>query len=187
MSLPAPDRPNWEALESLAALQAGLFTTRQAEEAGFSRALLAYHTRQGRFRQTLRGIYRFARHPTNEQEEFIALWLATDGLGVFSHETALLLHGLSDALPARLHLTLPPSWRRRRLPATVSAAYAEVPEADRTWAGAVPVTTVARTLVDCARAGVQQEFIDDAVQQSLSRGLVTQAELMEARNVLAGR
>ena len=33
-------------------------------------------------------------------------------MGVFSHDTALALHELSDALPARAHLTLPASWRR---------------------------------------------------------------------------
>jgi predicted transcriptional regulator of viral defense system len=32
-------------------------------------------------------------------------WLWFEGGGVFSHKTALSLHGLSEALPKQLHLT----------------------------------------------------------------------------------
>jgi len=34
---------------------------------------------------------------------------------VTSHHTALSLHGLSDVLPAHVHLTVPDAWRQRRL------------------------------------------------------------------------
>jgi hypothetical protein len=32
----------------------------------------------------------------------------------YRSQTALALHGVSDVLPAKIHLTLPLSWRRRR-------------------------------------------------------------------------
>jgi predicted transcriptional regulator of viral defense system len=100
-----------------------------------------------------------------------ALWSNREG--VFSHETALSLHQLSDALPARIHLTLPLSWQRRRLkvPRVLILHYADIPESDRAWYGAVPVTTPERTINDCAVAHSQPQFIRQAIDQGLRRGL----------------
>jgi len=180
-------RPSWEALTGLARRQSGLFTTAQAHEAGYSRALLTHHVQGGRFTHVSRGIYRVAEFPFDEQEELVALWLSTGMTAVFSHETALQLHGLSDALPARIHMTIPPSRRRRRLPDVAAPVFADVPTEQRTWIGAVPVTNVPRTLIDCARSGVQRDFVSAAVAQALQRGLVTESELMEVRRDLAGQ
>jgi predicted transcriptional regulator of viral defense system len=178
-------RPSWDNLAELAREQAGLFSARQAQEVGFSRALLAHHLKSGRLSRPSRGVYRIAAFPVDEQEELVAVWLATDREAVFSHETALQLHGLSDALPPRVLVTLPSTRRRRRLPALVASHFGEVPDEDRTWVGAVPVTTVRRTIADCARVGVQQQFIGTAIDQALSRGLVTEAELEGVRRDLA--
>ena len=49
-----------------------------------------------------RGIYRLVHFPAGEHEELIELWLWTERTGLASHQTALALHGLSDALPAQL-------------------------------------------------------------------------------------
>src|SRR5690606_60894 len=133
-------KPSQEALASVAAGQGGLFSTRQAQEAGYSRALLAHHVSRGAITRLRRKVYRFTHFPADEQEELIAIWLATDQQAVFSHETALALHGLSGVLPSRIHVTLPSSWRRRRLGWNTSVAFDQVPDEDRTWVGAVPVT-----------------------------------------------
>jgi hypothetical protein len=37
----------------------------------------------------------------------VVAWLWSDKQGVFSHQTALALHGLSDTLSAKAHLSLP--------------------------------------------------------------------------------
>ncbi len=182
-----PDpKPNQEALAGVAAGQGGLFSTSQAEQSGYSRALLAHHVSRGAFTRVGRKVYRFTHFPADEQQELIAIWLATDQKAVFSHETALALHGLSDVLPSRIHVTLPTSWRRRRLGANVVAAFDGVPETDRVWVGAVPVTNVRRTLRDCAASGVQFEFIEAAVNQALDRGLLGDSDIEEVRRELAG-
>jgi hypothetical protein len=82
----------------------------------------------------------------------VTVWLWSDREGVFSHQTALLLHQLSDVLPAQVNMTLPGSCRHRRfrLPDGVVLHFAELSKSERTWFGAVPVTTVARTLNDCS-------------------------------------
>jgi len=116
MSRPDPDR-----LDEIAVGQAGCFTTRQAAEAGYSRPLLDHHVRAGWFRRLRRGVHQLVHFPSEEDEDLVVAWLWSDRTVVASHETALALHGLSEALPARIHLTVPASWARRRL--TVPPAY----------------------------------------------------------------
>jgi predicted transcriptional regulator of viral defense system len=154
--------------------QEGLFTTNQAEAAGYSDQLLVHHVNSGNFRRLRRGIYRLVHYPTGEHEELVEIWLWSDRRGVFSHETALALHDLSDVLPAKLHLTLPSESRRRRLrvPEGIVLHYADVGDAERAWIGPVPITSPLRTLVDCARAAISPEILEVAIAQALRRGLI---------------
>ena len=55
------------------------------------------------------------REIVGDHEELVIAWLWSDKQGVFSHQTALALHGLSDALPSKAHILLPATWRARRL------------------------------------------------------------------------
>jgi predicted transcriptional regulator of viral defense system len=102
------------------------------------------------------------------------VWLWSERQGVFSHETALALHGLSDALPARIHLTLPAEWtkRRFRVPAGVVLHHADLARAERAWVGSVPVTSPRQTLLDARRASLSPEVIEQATRQALARGLI---------------
>jgi len=182
-----PKTPSWDDLFDLAASQDGLFSITQAAEAGYSPQLLQKHLRAGRVRRVRRGVYRLVHFPPGEHEDLAAVWLWSDRAGVFSHETALSLHGLSDVLPARVHLTVPSDWSRRRLrvPQGVVLAYADVPKVDRTWVGPVQVTAVRRTLADCLAAGVAPDMVQQAIEQAAGRGLVPKAEL--ARLTRPGR
>lgn len=179
MSELVPDRPDWNRLFETAAAQAGLFTTRQAAETGHSPQLLVHYLHSGRAIRVRRGIYRLVHFPAGEHEELVAAWLWSERVGVVSHQTALALHGLSDVLPARVHLTLPSAWRRRRLrvPADVILHHADVAPEDRAWFGALPISNARRSLNDCAREGVSPELLRQAAEQALRRGLVVKAEL----------
>jgi predicted transcriptional regulator of viral defense system len=176
---PPRSRPDWNRLFETAAAQGGYFTTRQAADAGYSSQLLLKHLRAGRVDRAWRGIYRIVHFPAGEHEELVTAWLWSECAGVISHQTALALQGLSDALPAHVHLTLPSSWRKRRfrVPGGVVLHHADVCMEDRTWFGAVPVTSPRRSLDDCARGGLSPELLRQAAQQALRRGLVAQAEL----------
>jgi predicted transcriptional regulator of viral defense system len=181
-----PSKPDWNRLFETAAGQEGLFTTQQAAEAGYSPQLLVHYVRTGRAIRVHRGIYRLVHFPAGEHEELVTAWLWSERAGVISHQTALALHGLSDAMPAHLHLTLPSAWRRRRfrVPSGVVLHHADVPSEDRAWFGAVPTTNPRRTLRDCARAGISPELLRQAAQQALRRGLVTKSELGEVKEAL---
>jgi len=179
--------PRWAELYARAAEQQGLFTTRQAAEAGYSPQLLIHHVRVGNVARLQRGIYRLVHFPSSEHEELVRVWLWSEREGVMSHRTALSLHGLSDVLPAEIDLTVPSAWRRRRLrrPGDVALHFADVTPEDRGWFGAVPVTTPLRTLHDCAEAALSPEHLTQAVRQALRRGLVERAQLQAIEQVLA--
>jgi predicted transcriptional regulator of viral defense system len=108
------ETPDRDRLYEIAAAQDGLFTTQQAAEVGYSPQLLVHHIRGERMQRVRRGIYRLVHFPAGEHEEVVTVWLWSEQAGVLSHETALALHGLSDALPAQVHLTLPAAWKKRR-------------------------------------------------------------------------
>ena len=179
-------KPNWDLLFETANAQEGYFTTRQAAEAGFSSQLLLKHIRAGRVTRTRRGIYRLVHFPAGEHEELVVAWLWSDEAGVVSHQTALSLHGLSDVLPAHVHLTLPRAWRSRRLriPDGVVVHHADVSSNDRSWFGSVPTTNPRRTLKDCAREDLSPILLRQAAQQAIRRGLVTRAEIGEVEEAL---
>ena len=178
--------PDWDRLFETVAAQEGLFTTKQAAEAGYSPQLLVHYVHSGKALRVRRGTYRLVHFPAGEHEELVSAWLWSERAGVVSHQSALVLHGLSDALPAHVHLTLPGDWRRRRfrVPADVVLHYADVPPEDRSWFGAVPTTNPRRSLNDCAREGLSPELLRQAAQQALRRGLVTKVELVEVAEAL---
>ncbi|RKG72618.1 type IV toxin-antitoxin system AbiEi family antitoxin domain-containing protein [Corallococcus terminator] len=175
MERESPTGPDWDRLYEFAASQEGLFTTRQGAEAGYSPQLLQHYVRIGRVRRIRRGIYRLVHFPAGEHEDLVAIWLWSEQAGTFSHQTALALYDLSDVLPSRIHLTLPDSWRHRRLraPNVVVLHYADLLEAECRWAGAVRVTSPTRTLNDCAQAALSPDLLRQATQQAMHRGIVT--------------
>ncbi|MBS2022833.1 MAG: type IV toxin-antitoxin system AbiEi family antitoxin domain-containing protein [Deltaproteobacteria bacterium] len=187
MTRSLPSSPDFDRLYETAAAQSGLFTTQQAAAAGYSPQLLVHHVHADKVTRVRRSIYRLVHFPAGEHEDLVAAWLWSEQAGVLSQQTALALHGLSDALPARIHLTLPAAWRRRRLrvPDGVILHHDDVAPADRAWFGAVPISNPRRTLNDCARAGLSPELLRQAAQQALRRGLVTRRELADVDVALA--
>jgi len=179
-------RPDWDQLFETAAGQSGYFTTKQAAEAGYSTHLLRKHTHAGRVTRAQRGIYRLVHFPAAEHEELVTAWLWSEQVGVISHQTALSLHGLSDVLPAQVHLTLPDAWRQRRfrVPAGVVLHHADVAPEERSWFGPVPATSAPRTLSDSAEGGLSPELLHQAAQQALRRGLVSRSELRDVELAL---
>ena len=179
--------PDWDRLYETALAQEGHFTTQQALDAGYSSQLLVKYLNSGKIIRVRRTVYRLKHFPPGQQEDLVALWLWSDRAGIFSHETALVLHELSDVLPARAHLTVPAKWRRRRLqvPDGVVLHYADVPKRDRAWVGAVPVTSPARTLADCAADYVSPDFLSSAISQALARGMVSRPQATAVERAVA--
>ena len=174
-------KTSWDKLFEVAAGQAGLFTAAQADAAGLYRQLLRRYVEHRRVERVRRGIYRVVHFPAAEHEELAKLWLWSKREGVFSHETALALHDLSDVLPRRVHLTVPVAWRRRRVqvPRGLVLHYAALEPKVRGWVGPVPVTKPERTLLDCVEGHVAPDLLEQALEQAGARGLVDSGSLAE--------
>ncbi len=170
--------PDWDALFGVAQAQSGYFTTGQAAAAGYSPQLLRKYLGSGKVTRMRRRIYRLVYFPASEHEDLVALWLWAEQAGVFSHETALALHDLSDVLPSKIHMTIPSSWRRRRLriPTGLVLHYADISDIDRAGFSAVPITSPRRTLRDCVEANVSPELVRQAVLQARRRGLISEKD-----------
>jgi len=173
--------PDWNSLFAVAQGQDGYFSTTQAAQSGYSRPLLHKHLASGKMVRARRGIYRLVHFPASDHEDLVVLWLWSEQAGVFSHETALALHDLSDVLPGKVHLTLPATWRRRRfrVPSGLVLHFADVSDPDRMSFGAVPVTAPLRTLSDSIEADVAPGLVHQAILQARRRGLISAAD--EAR------
>jgi predicted transcriptional regulator of viral defense system len=175
-------RPDWERLQEVAAGQAGYFTAEEAREVGFSLPLLQHHLDAGRVERAQRGIFRLSSFPPTDHEGLVPAWLWSRREGTFSHETALALHQLSDALPAKTWLTVPEAWKKRRLriPRNLVLHYADLDDDEREWKGPVQVTTPLRTVADCSLGSVAEELIEQAVRQAVRRGDFTRQALRQA-------
>jgi hypothetical protein len=94
--------------------------------------------------------------------------------GVFSHATALTLHDLSDVMPAKLDMTVPPGFRRMAAtPDVLRLHHARLSERDVQTIDGVRATTPLRTLIDVIAEGViAPELQVQAVDQALRRGLI---------------
>jgi len=149
--------PDHDALFHIAEAQAGYFTAAQARSAGFTRSLLAYHVRRGLFERIGRGVYRLKRFPASPHEDLFAACLRVGPQAVISHDSALALYDLSDLLPAEIHLTMPRTASRRHQGLRLHTNRLEARE--MTYYGGLPVTTVARTIVDVASRGLADELV----------------------------
>jgi predicted transcriptional regulator of viral defense system len=172
-------------ITSVAATQGGYFTAQQAEQAGYVYPHLTYHVNRGNFERVGRGLYRIPTIPLSEHDDLVRLTLWSRGRddvpqAVVSHESALSLHELSDMLPGKVHLTVPPSFRRAAPPGC-TLHKAVIAEHESTAWGAFRVTTPLRTLTDVASEGaVPAEQLERAVHDALERGLVVRSKLRAA-------
>jgi predicted transcriptional regulator of viral defense system len=170
-----------EALFAIATRQSGYFTARQALVAGYAYPEHTYHTAHGNWLKVARGIYRLRNYPSSDRDDLVVLFLQSidrsgQPQGVFSHETALALHELSDANPARIHITLPPRFRKH-MPDGLVIHRATLSETDWQEQDGYRLTTPLRTLVDIAASPSSISHLEDAVRDALRRGLVRRKHL----------
>ena len=162
----------------------------QALEAGFARSTHSYHVKAGNWIREHRGIYRLKRYPVSEVGQLVlwSLW-SRDRVcvpqGVYSHETALALRDLSDVNPAKLHMTVPPGFRRNSVTPVVLVLHkGTLFPADVIRERGYALTRPMRAILDCAGDGdADRDLLRQALEQGLRRGLITRSELKRARSM----
>jgi len=183
-------RKSARALSSLANEQGGYFTAKQAKEAGYDYPHLDYHVSAGNFEHVDHGLYRLASVPRDEHDELVrlSLWSRNqkdEPQATVSHETALTLYDLSDLLPKKIHLTVPPKFRKP-CPKGVVLHKATFSADDLEERAGFRVTKPLRTLLDVAASDIEREQFDKAVADALTRGLVSRKKLMDALHEIGG-
>lgn len=91
----------------------GLIRTSQAEKAGIPRKYISLMAQSGKLERLSQGVYLL---PSAFEDRFYRLQLRCSS-GVFSHETALFLNGLSDREPLTSMMTVPNGYNARHLAA----------------------------------------------------------------------
>lgn len=182
--MPRSTREAARSLRTTAQEQGGYFTAKQAKVSGYDYPHLEYHLSTGAFERVEHGLYRLADMPTAENEDLIRLSLwsrnrADEPQAVVSHESALVLHDLTELLPNEIHLTVPQGFRKEAPPGCVlhKAVLAAGDIEERIGFRA---TTPLRTLLDVAAGTISQEQLERAVAEALERGVVRRSKLVAA-------
>lgn len=158
-------------LFALASQQGGYFTAAQARSLGYSYQAQAHHVDAGNWHRIDRALFRLAEWVPEPSDDLFRWTLWTKGDGVVSHESALAVHGLGEFESPRVHLTVPPGFKRRDDSVALHAAL--LPDEDIDNRSGLRVTTVLRSLIDVAAAGADEAQLARAVQEALSSGQIT--------------
>jgi len=119
-------------------------------EAGGSPAGIDYRLRTGRWQLADRGVYRLVGPPPTWRTSLLAPILAAGPGARASHFAAAALHGLSGYPEATPELTIPRGRGRRRPQLRVHTS-TDLERSTLVVVDAIPVTDVARTILDLAR------------------------------------
>lgn len=173
-----------DALFAVAEGQQGYFTSKQAAEAGYQLGSQAHHVKSGNWTRVERGIYRLTRFPQSSEEQLViyALWSrnrAGEPEGVYSHQTALSIHELSDLNPAKLHMTVPAAFRRTaKTPNVLVLHRANLNQTDIEPRQGFAVTRPLRTIADLAAAeSTSRDIVEQALIEGRRRGVITAREI----------
>ena len=184
--MPSAAKTATDALFAIAEEQQGYFTAKQATHAGYRIGSQAHHAKAGNWVRVERGIYRLAHFPQSSEEQLViySLWSrnrAGNPEGVYSHQTALSIHGLSDVNPAKLHMTVPTAFRRRAAPPKILVLHrSSLSKNDVEHRHGFAVTRPLRTVADLTRSeSVARDIIEQALNEGRRGGLITKREIVE--------
>ena len=155
-------------IADVAARQHGLFTRRQAEEAGASRGCVRHRVLVGRWHEVGPGVYRLAGVPVTWKQRALAACLLAGPGAVVSHRSAAVLWRVSGFRPGRVDITVPAGRSSRNALARVHRSH----HMEGTMRDGVPVTRPARMLTDLAGVvggDVLEEAVDDVLCRRLCR------------------
>lgn len=175
----------------LAEQNGGFVTAAQARALGTTDSVLARLTQRKKLERVARGVYRvpyFPADPLSQYREAVLWARASHGPEHFalSHETALAVYGISDVNPARVHLTVPKHARlRREKPQWIVIHRGDLPQSDVTTHEGLPVTTVAKSVMDVMAATGRLGLARQAIKDARKEGYITSAELRQLTRQLS--
>ena len=167
-----------------ASLQQGYFTAKQAVQAGFSYRMHSHYKQSGQWLEVDRGVFRLAQFPNSPDEDYVrwSLWSrGRDGKpqAVISHDSALTIHGLSDVMPAKIHFTVPSTFRKP--PPKGCVIHKSIISSDeKEQREGFYVTKPLQTIVDSAEGNLSIDYLGQAIKEACDKGLLQIIDIVSA-------
>jgi hypothetical protein len=174
-------------LYNIAEGQDGYFTAKQALASGYSDRMQTYHVQNGDWIRETRGIFRLASYPPVPEPELMVWYLwscnrAGEPQSIYSHDTALQVYSLSSWNSQKLHMTVPPGFRRMVVPEVLCLHRKHVSKGDIAIRYGVKVTKPLRTIVDLLIDGhAPRKYIKEALDEALDRSLILPGDIANAK------
>jgi len=178
-------KKNYQTLVSMAASQAGLFTTAQANALGISRPQQKRYADSGEWTREAHGIYRLTALPDNDPEKsqyhLWMLWsIGRDGklAGTYSYETVLAIFYLSDLIPAKIHISVPKKFRRSVVPKILTLHHEDREQSDIISHEGLRVIRPLKAFVDMIKEErVSAEHIEKGFKDALRKGIISEISI----------
>lgn len=187
---------DFEALDLLFEQNHGIVKTAQVLEKDIAKHNLYTYTKKNGIEQVAHGIYI---SPEAWTDSMYILHLRC-GQGVFSHESALYLHGLTDREPFEYSITVKTGYNPSNLKADGIKVYTikkdlhdvGVTTMNTPFGNSVPVYNAERTICDIlrSRSGIEKQTFQDALKQYASfkdkdlRQLMNYAQMFRVEKTL---
>lgn len=176
---------NWQALYPEMSLRE---ESAEANDLGIDPTQLRLLSARGRLERVARGAYRVSVLPRGQHDDLAEAVAWSLGRGVVSHESALVLHGISDVNPSRVHLTAPRDNYPRAAGGDLYRLHRrELPAADVTASDGIVVTTVERAIRDCLADGTDPYQLRRAIDRAAAEGLLRKFVAEALRGEIAAR
>ena len=173
-----------KALFEIAVLQQGYFTAKQAIQAEYSYRMQSHYRQNGEWLEIDRGVFRLVQFPNSPDEDYVrwALWSRgrdDQPQAVISHDSALSLHELSDIMPAKIHFTVPPGFRKKTPMGCVIHKGFVSYDAKEQREGFF-VTTPLRTIIDSAESNFSMDYLGQAIRQACDKGMLQLIDIVSS-------
>jgi len=155
--------------------QFGVVSRQQALDIGFTPRQIQLRVEAGRWDVPFRGVYRIVGAPASLQQSAMAAALYAGDQALVSHATAGKLWAIEGARGSDVELWVPAS-KRADVDGLILHRGTRLDRADRDKLGPIPITTVARTIIDLS-ARMEDDRLLSAMEGAFRRGLVTPERL----------
>jgi very-short-patch-repair endonuclease len=168
---PHPERE----IAVLAAAQHGVVAMRQLRDLGLGSDAVEYRVKSGRLHRVHHGVYAVGHRKLTREGHWMAAVLAYGPDALLSHRSAAALWGIWQST-SKIHITVPSTRRHRH---GVRAHRADLRPEDRATRDGIPVTSLARTILDLA-AELSQDHMTRVIENA------DRAQLLDLRAVERG-
>jgi len=148
-------------IENFANKNGGYITLSDCADVGVTKATLASYARQGKLERVKNGVYLL---PHRFEDEMFNIQ-ATVPNAIFSHDTALFLHDLTDRDPLQLTVTIPRGYNATNLRKTGAKVYSDIKPHHEVgivtlkspYGNDIRAYDTERTLCDCVKPHVHMD------------------------------